>query len=299
MPENAGIPSERLWIVGERERVTLERPMVMGILNVTPDSFSDGGAYPDEGAAAAAAGAMYRAGARIIDIGGESTRPGAERVAAAEQVRRIGPVIRRIREDSGFDASRWLLSVDTTLAEVARAALDLGATIVNDVSAGTEDDEMLGVVASSRCGLILMHRLKPPGADSYSDQYAKAPVYDDVVTSVREYLEARLMAAAEAGVEPERVAIDPGLGFGKSVEQNLELIARTGELRTLNRPIVSGLSRKSFVGRAMGLAESLPSQRESGTIALTVLHRVCGASIFRVHDVGAAVAALSAIEAAR
>lgn len=300
MPERAGIPSERTWIVGDRGRVALHRPLVMGILNLTPDSFSDGGSYPDAGAAAEAALGMFRAGAAIVDVGGESTRPGAERISASEQIRRVVPAIERIAKDSGFGAG-WAISVDTTLGEVARAAMGAGATIINDVSAGSEDEGMLGLAGAAKAGLILMHRLAPPGRDRYSDQYAggAAPVYGDVVTSVREYLESRMIAAAEAGVELERVAIDPGLGFGKTVEQNLELIARTGELRMLNRPIVSGLSRKSFVGRAMGLAESSPAQRETGTVALTVLHRVCGASVFRVHDVGAAVTALNCVEAAR
>jgi dihydropteroate synthase len=299
MPDIAGIPREHAWIVGEDRAISLERPAVMGILNLTPDSFSDGGEYPDTGAAAEAGLAMLRSGARILDVGGESTRPGGVRVPADEQIRRIGAVIARIREDSQWSGG-WALSVDTTLAEVAQAALDLGATIVNDVSAGTEDAGMFALAARSRCGLVLMHRRAPPGADSYSDRYASAPDYGgDVVASVRDFLEGRLIACAEAGIELERVAIDPGLGFGKTVEQNLELIARTGELRTLHRPVVSALSRKSFVGRAMGLNESFPRERETGTVALTVLHRVCGASIFRVHDVPAAVAALNCVDAAQ
>jgi len=299
MPEIPRTSHERGWIIGDRAEVPLDRPVVMGILNLTPDSFSDGGAYPDAAAAADAAIGMFRAGARIVDVGGESTRPGAGRISGPEQIRRIAPTLRRITGDSGYSPS-WLVSVDTTLAEVARAAVDLGAAIINDVSAGTEDGAMLRLAASARTGLILMHRLAPPDRDRFSDQYERPPAYDDVVTTVREFLGERLAAAAEAGVAPECVAVDPGLGFGKSVEQNLELIARTGELRTLGRPIVSALSRKSFVGRAAGLGpDSAPGDRQAATVALTVLHRLCGASVFRVHDVPAAVQALSAVEAAR
>jgi dihydropteroate synthase len=294
-PEN---PLELVWNVGECAAIRLDRPAVMGILNVTPDSFSDGGRYPDPAAAAEAAIGMFQAGAAIVDVGGESTRPGAERVAADEQTRRVGPVLKKITLDPRFNPA-WVLSIDTTWAEVAGAAIDLGATVINDVSAGTEDEGMLALAGATKSGLMLMHRLAPPGSDRYSDRYETPPVYGDVVASVREYLAARMAAAVGAGVSIERIALDPGLGFGKTVEQNLALIARTTELATLGRPVVSALSRKSFVARASGLgSESTPDQREAGTLALTVVHRLRGASIFRVHDVAGAVRALAAVQAA-
>lgn len=268
----------------------------MAILNVTPDSFSDGGSYGDAGEAAGAGYRFADAGADIIDVGGESTRPGAERVGAGEQIRRVVPVVERLRAALPEHVA---ISVDTTLSAVARAALDAGADAVNDVSAGTEDEEMFALVASRCAGLVVMHRLRPPPEDRYSDRYDEPPRYGDVVREVAGFLRDRAARAEEAGVARESICVDPGLGFGKTVDQNLELIARTGEIAALGYPVLSGISRKSFVGRVSGLGDGSPARsRVSGSVALSVVHRVNGASVFRVHDVGAHVEALRAADAA-
>lgn len=293
-PENRELA--RFWRVGPKLQITLDRPRLLGILNVTPDSFSDGGLYIDPSDAVAAAAAMVEAGADIIDIGGESTRPGAGRIPAEEQIRRVVSVIRSIRAAAG-PLSATPISVDTTLAAVARAALDAGANAINDVSAGTEDPEILRLAAERSAGLILMHRLTTPDRDSYSDQYERPPQYGDVVAEVRSYLAARAAAAERAGVAREAIVIDPGLGFGKTVEQNLELVRRTGELASLGYPVLSAASRKSFTGRAMGLERSAPGERLLGSIAISVAHYLAGARLFRVHDVAEQRAALLAAAA--
>lgn len=286
MPEPA--PS---WRLGSK---AVSLPAVMGILNATPDSFSDGGSYATVEAAVAAARRMVGQGAAALDVGGESTRPGAERVSAAEQIARVVPVIEGIRA-AGLEIP---ITVDTTLSMVAEAGLRAGADGINDVSAGEEDAEMFTLAARAGCGLVLMHRLRPPGRDRYSDGYgADGPVYEEVVAHVREYLRARARAAEDAGVARAAIIIDPGLGFGKTVEQNLELIRRTGELAALGYPVMSGLSRKSFVGRVSLGRDSRPEERGPGTLALTVAHRLAGASIFRVHDVEPIVQVLRAVEA--
>jgi dihydropteroate synthase len=256
----------------------------MAVVNVTPDSFSDGGRYPTVSEAVTACAEFVAAGANMLDIGGESTRPGAERVAPVEQVERVVPVIEALRRDSRFDAIP--ISVDTTIASVARAALLAGADAVNDVS-GLADDgpAMLELLAASDCGYVLMHRLRPPEVDSYSDRYAEAPQYRDVVGSVKGALVAGLERLDLHGVARERVVLDPGLGFGKTVEQNLELIRRTDEIRRLGLPVLSGLSRKSFVGRWSLGRDSLPSERLQGTLDLSAEHIRCGATLLRVHDV--------------
>jgi dihydropteroate synthase len=253
----------------------------MAIINVTPDSFADGGKYPSVSDATSAIGRAVRAGADIIDIGGESTRPGAARVAAAEQIRRVTPVIEALRASG----STVPVSVDTTRAEVAMAALKAGADAVNDVSAGLEDPRLLDVVKEFGAGLVLMHRLRPPEGDSYSDRYAQAPTYGDVVRDVTTFLRDRAAAAMDHGIEHDRIVIDPGLGFGKTVEQNLELIRRTREVASLGFPVLSALSRKSFVGRHALGRDSTPDERLPGTLALSLEHLAAGASIFRVHDV--------------
>ncbi len=289
----------RAWRAGAAKSIVLDQPRILAILNVTPDSFSDGGTYATPEAVAEAAALALRDGADGLDVGGESTRPGARRVPAAEQIRRIVPAIRAIRSAVGPAPP---MSVDTTLAEVAAAALDTGADAINDVSAGTEDARMLDLAARRGAGVILMHRLAPPQQDSYSDRYATPPDYSaggGVVAVVRQFLADRAAAALAAGIAPEGIVLDPGLGFGKTVDQNLELIARTGELAALGYPILSGASRKSFVGRVSGLgAESSPLQRVHGSVALSVVHWSRGASIFRVHDVPAHAQALRAASAA-
>ncbi len=273
---------------------------MLGILNATPDSFSDGGLHLDPGLAAAAAARMIEQGAAMLDVGGESTRPGATRIPAAEQIRRVVPVIRAIRA-LGSNAASIGITIDTTLPEVARAALDAGADAINDVSAGREGDAaegqgaMLALAAKRGAGIVLMHRLVSPEHDSYSDRYATAPTYADVVASVRKELAERARAALDAGVDPRGIVLDPGLGFGKSVAQNLELIARSAELAVLGYPLLSAASRKSFVGRVSLGRDSDPSQRLAGSIAASLAHLERGVRLFRVHDVEEQARALRAM----
>lgn len=256
----------------------------MAIVNVTPDSFSDGGRFADVSGVVEACVGFVAAGAAMLDIGGESTRPGAARVLPAEQVDRVVPVIEAIRRDARFDETP--ISVDTTMASVASAALHAGADAVNDVSGLADDTEaMLDLLAAGDCGYVLMHRLRPPSEDSYSDRYAEPPGYSDVVREVRTALLTTLERLDVQGVARERIVLDPGLGFGKSVEQNLELIRRTGEIRRLGLPVLSGLSRKSFVGRVALGRDSDPSERLAGTLELSGEHVRAGATLLRVHDV--------------
>lgn len=262
-------------------RLTITRPLLMGIVNVTPDSFSDGGAYPSVDAARDAALRLVAEGADLLDVGGESTRPGAAPVPAQEQIRRVVPVIRAIR-DAGCQVP---ISVDTTRASVAAEAVRAGAVIVNDVSAATDDAEMLHVVAQAGAGMILMHRAARPSDDRYSDRYERPPIVGDVVAEVRAFLASRLAAAVAAGVARDRVALDPGLGFGKTVEQNLELIRRGDEVAALGRPVVSGISRKSFAGRVGLGRDSAPAERVWSSVGLAVAHALRGAHVHRVHDV--------------
>jgi dihydropteroate synthase len=286
----------RAWRLIEGRRIALDAPRIMGILNITPDSFSDGGEHASVEHALAGARAMVAAGTDTLDVGGESTRPGAARVSAHEQVRRVVPVIRAIRGEMDVP-----ISIDTTLSEVAGAAIDAGADAINDVSAGLEYEEMLGLAAETGAGLVLMHRRAAPGADVYSHEHASAPAYPGgVVACVREFLAERAARAIEAGVARESIVLDPGLGFGKSVGQNLELIARTGDLCSLGFPVLSGVSRKSFTAVAAGLPkETPPRERLNATLGLSLAHRAAGASIFRVHDVEAHARALRAFDAGR
>lgn len=270
----------RFWPIGPDRVLSLDPFSIMGVVNMTPDSFSDGGQFASAEEAADHAIGLVEQGATIIDVGGESTRPGAARVPAAEQIRRVAPVIARIRARSGV-----AISVDTTLAEVAEAALEAGADAVNDVSAGGEDARMFPLVARRGAGLVLMHRLLPPGEDSYSDQYQRAPEYGDVVRDVASYLLSRAEMAMAAGVARESIAVDPGLGFGKSVAQNFELLARTSELAALGFPVLVGASRKSFLGAVSGRSD--PEQRIVGSVVAAVAAYGGGARIVRAHDVGA------------
>ena len=211
------------WRLAHGSALDLSRPAVMGILNITPDSFADGGKYTTTHAAVAAAQAMVHEGAVILDIGGESTRPGSQRIDAQEQIARVLPVVHAIRAARG-PVSTIALSIDTTLAPVALAALDAGANAINDVSGGTEDPHLLSAVAAANAGLILMHRLVAPTLDQYSDQYASPPTYTDVVeTVINAFASTLLPAAAAAGITPSQLIVDPGLGFGKSVNDNLNL----------------------------------------------------------------------------
>lgn len=274
------------------------RAQVLAIINLTPDSFSDGGAYPTVDAVVQAAARAIDDGASGLDVGGESTRPGSRPVSVQEQIRRTAPAIAAIRRTLG-DA--FLISIDTTQSTVAAAALREGADAVNDISAGRDDPDMLPLVAEHRAGIILMHRLAQPERDAYSTQYpaVSAPAYPGgVVAHVRSFLAERVSLARNAGIPPERIVIDPGLGFGKTVEQNLALIAATTELTALGPALLSGLSRKSFVGHVSGVpADRPPKDRLPGTLAMSVLHFMHGARLFRVHDVRPHVEALAAATA--
>lgn len=274
------------WRLSAQNALSLDAPRIMGILNVTPDSFADGGKHGDVDLACDAAAAMVLAGADVLDIGGESTRPGASPVDEDEQVRRVVPVIARLRREQG-PAARVPISVDTTRARVAEAALDAGADAINDQSAGLDDPAMLRLCARRGAGIVLMHRRSLPARDAYSDQYAPGdrPAYADVVHTVAAFLHERSTAAQEAGIAPEAIVVDPGLGFGKTVEQNLQLITRTDLLISLGFPVLSALSRKSFVGRVSLQRDSLPSERLAGTLACSLQHLAAGARLFRVHDV--------------
>jgi len=255
------------------------RAVVVGVLNVTPDSFSDGGDFYDPAAAVAQALCMVAEGADIIDVGAESTRPGSERVSAADQIRRIEPVL---PEAAKLDVT---VSIDTTLAEVARFALDAGAEMVNDVSAGRDDGELLPLAGRRGAPVVLMHMLGAPKTMQAD------PSYDDVVAEVRDFLAERLAAAEDAGVPRERCIVDPGIGFGKRLEHNLALLAGVGVLGELGAAVMVGPSRKRFIGELTGQGD--PQQRLGGTIAACLLARANGATIFRVHDVGETVQALA------
>lgn len=252
----------------------------MGVVNVTPDSFSDGGVNLRAEDAIASARRMVAEGAAIVDVGGESTRPGAAPVAPAEQIRRVVPAI----EGLVAAGTRAQLSIDTTSAVVAEAAVAAGASYVNDVSAFRADPDLAGLVADRGLDCCLSHMRGDPRT------MQSEAVYDDVVADVKAFLEERLAAATAAGVAEERVMLDPGIGFAKTLEHNLELLRRLDELVALGRPLVIGTSRKSFLGRLTGKAAD---DRLPGTIATNVLALERGASVFRVHDVGPVADALA------
>jgi dihydropteroate synthase len=254
--------------------------LIMGVVNVTPDSFSDGGLFLDADAAVEHGLRLTAEGADILDIGGESTRPGADPVGEDEELRRVVPVIERL-----VRSGQARLSIDTTKAAVARAALAAGASLVNDVSALRFDPAMAGLVAETGAGCCLMHMLGEPRT------MQEDPRYGDVVSDVKSFLEERLAFAVAEGVDEERVWLDPGIGFGKTVAHNLELLRRLGEIVAIGRPVVVGTSRKSFLGK---LAGGRPEgERLPGTIATNVLALERGASVFRVHDVAPVVDALA------
>ncbi len=260
-------------------------PRILGVLNVTPDSFSDGGRYLDPGAALDRALEMAAEGADAIDVGGESTRPGAEPVPLEVELRRVLPVVERLAP-----ALDLPLFVDTTKAGVAERALAAGATGVNDVSAGRADARMLEVIASAQADCVLMHMRGTP-----RDMQA-SPAYGDPVTEILEHLRERAAAAWNAGVDPSRIIIDPGIGFGKALEHNLALLARAAELRSLGLPLLYGVSRKSFIGHITGAqdpadwrgerARGAPAGRIGGTAAANAFAVAGGAEWLRVHDVG-------------
>ena len=247
---------------------------VMGVVNVTPDSFSDGGVFDDDLAAIAHARRLIAEGAEIVDVGGESTRPGAEPVPAAAELERVLPVVEGVA-GLGLPAQ---ISIDTMKVEVAEKALEAGASYVNDVTAFRHEPEMAGLVADRGVDCCLMHMLGEPR--TMQDD----PRYDDVVDDVKAFLEDRMAFAVKAGVREERIQLDPGIGFGKTLEHNLELLRRLDELVALGRPIVVGTSRKSFLGRLTGRDVT---ERVYATVATNVIAFERGARVFRVHDVAA------------
>jgi dihydropteroate synthase len=251
--------------------------VLMGVVNVTPDSFSDGGLYLDPEAAVAHGLALADEGAAILDIGGESTRPGALPVPVQEELRRVLPVL------EGLAGAGVRLSIDTSKAAVAGAAIEAGATVVNDVTALRGDASMASVVAGAGVDCCLMHMLGEPR--TMQDD----PRYDDVVDEVKAFLEERLRFAVSEGIPEERIMLDPGIGFGKTIEHNLELLRRLDELVAIGRPIVIGTSRKSFLGRITGRAAG---ERLAGTIATNVLAYLRGARVFRIHEVAPVADAL-------
>jgi dihydropteroate synthase len=273
-----------IWRCRERSFDLEARTLVMGVVNVTPDSFSDGGRYLDPDAAVAHARSLIAAGASLIDLGAESTRPGADAVPPAEQLARLLPVITRLASET-----EACLSVDTASAEVAERALAAGAHVVNDVTA-LADPAMARVVAAAEAGLVLMHMRGTPRT------MQQDPRYDDAAREVAAWLGARLGHARREGIHPERIALDPGIGFGKSARHNFELIARLSEIAALGRPVVIGVSRKSFLGSALGLPVD---QRLEGGLAATAVAVFLGARIVRTHDVAATGRAVRIAEALR
>ena len=266
----------------------------MGIVNVTPDSFSDGGLFLDPGCAVEHARALVEEGADLLDLGGESTRPGARAVSAAEELERVGPVLERLLDPGGEHATGGStaigvpVSIDTSKVAVAEVALDAGAEIVNDVTAFRVEPQLAALCAERGCEVVLMHMLGTPRTMQQN------PVYEDVVDDVKGFLAERIEFATGEGVAEERIWVDPGIGFGKTVEHNLELLRRLGELEDLGRPILVGPSRKSFIGRITGRQVD---ERVGGTIAASVMALVGGAEVLRVHDVAPLREALEVAEA--
>jgi len=260
-----------VWQTRRRTLDLSHRGAIMGVLNVTPDSFSDGGSFVDPDVACAQALKLAAEGADIIDVGGESTRPGAEPVAADVELARVLPVIERLRTQSDI-----LISIDTWKASVAAAAIKAGADIVNDVTGLTGDAAMAAVARDSGAGVVLMHMRGTPQTMQLD------PHYDDVVAEVREFLRQQFDAAVASGIEPARMALDPGIGFGKTAEHNHQLLRHCDAFALADRPVLIGVSRKSFLGRAVGSSD--PADRFWPGVALTSFCRERGARIFRVHE---------------
>ena len=276
-----------IWKLRNRSVHLSRSGLIMGVLNVTPDSFSDGGEFLDEEAAFRHAARMAAEGAAILDVGGESARPGSEPVTLDEELRRVIPVVKRIR-------ARFpdlLVSIDTYKAETARQALAAGADIINDISALGADPEMINVLKNSDAGVILMHMRGTPKTMQID------PRYDDVVSEVFEFLRRRRDDLVLHGVDRARIAIDPGYGFGKRVQDNVELVRQLGRFAELGQPIVVGISRKSVIAYLLGDPKLQSKDRMWPTVALTSLLREKGAHIFRVHDVRPNLEALRMTEA--
>ncbi|HZR78763.1 MAG TPA: dihydropteroate synthase [Chthoniobacterales bacterium] len=274
----------RLWKIGERVVDLSNRGLIMGVLNVTPDSFSDGGDCLESDVAIERGIQMLNEGADIIDVGGESTRPGAEPVPTKEELKRVIPVIEKLSRQIDV-----LISIDSSKAEVAKAALDCGASIINDVTAGCGDPEMLPLAATRKAALVLMHMKGEPRT------MQKNPQYRDVVAEVGDFFRQQYARALECGVDPMMLAFDPGIGFGKTPEHNLSLLKNLEQLRVEGRPIVVGVSRKSFLGKMVASNEM--KDRLAPTIAMSSMLRERGADVLRVHDVKENVAALRITEA--
>jgi dihydropteroate synthase len=272
-----------LWQTRTRTFDLTCRALIMGVLNVTTDSFSDGGQFIDVDKAVAHAHALAADGAVIVDVGGESTRPGAEPVPEAEELRRVLPVIQRLANDP-----RFVLSIDTMKPAVARAAIEAGAEIINDVT-GLRDPAMREVVRATGAGAIAMHMQGSP------PDMQRAPHYDDVVAEIMIFFRQTFSACLACGIDPMRLAFDPGIGFGKTVEHNLALLRNLDAMRVEGRPLVLGVSRKSFLGKLIG--SDAPADRAWPTVALTSYGRVRGANIFRVHEARSNYEALRMTEA--
>ncbi len=274
---------EYILQVNGKEFTLGPKTWIMGVLNITPDSFSDGGQYLDKDKAIEQGLRLIEEGSDIIDIGGESTRPGSDPIPAEEEIRRIIPVIQALREKT-----KALISVDTTKSEVARAALDAGADIINDISSLRFDSGMAPLAAERDVPVILMHMKGMPKTMQVD------PYYEDVLLEVKSFLEKRIHEAQAAGIRRERIIIDPGIGFGKRLEDNLALINKLHVLGELDRPILIGTSRKSFIGNILDLP---PQERLEGSIASSILSMAHGAHILRVHDVAAIKRAVLVAEA--
>lgn len=271
----ARVSEAGLRLLAAHDNATREvgSPLLMGVVNVTPDSFSDGGAFRDPARAVEHGLALVSQGADLLDIGGESTRPGAPQIGLAEELARVLPVVRTLARRTSVP-----LSIDTRKAAVARAALEAGATIVNDVSALTHDKGMLDVLRTSSASVVLMHMQGTPATMQI------APSYSDPVREVLAFLRARVAACLQEGIEPARITIDPGIGFGKRLEDNLALLRAIPELRSLGLPVLIGVSRKAFLGALSG--ETCPAERLHESAAAVASAALLGAEILRVHDVG-------------
>jgi dihydropteroate synthase len=279
----SSVMRERQWKIGARILNLSRRGLIMGVLNVTPDSFSDGGKFFTLDSAVEHGLRMVGQGADIIDIGGESTRPGSDTVHVEEELRRVIPVIEKLR--AKVDTP---ISIDTLKAQVARAAIKAGASIVNDVTGGRGDPEMMPLVAESKSALVIMHMQGNPRTMQLNPQYA------NVVLEVADFFRQQYTRAIECGIDPMAIALDPGIGFGKTPEHNLELLANLERLRVDDRPLAVGVSRKSFLARLIGSSDM--KDRLDCTVALSALLRARGADVFRVHDVKENVNALRVSE---
>jgi dihydropteroate synthase len=275
---------ERIWKIGKRVFDVSRHGLIMGVLNVTPDSFSDGGEFLTADKATERGLQMAAEGAHIIDVGGESTHPGSEPVTVAQELLRVIPVIENLRRKLDVP-----ISIDTSKTEVARAAIEAGASIVNDVTGGQGDEQMLPIVAETKSAFILMHMQGTPRTMQIQ------PRYTDVVAEISEFFRQQYALAIGLNIDPMAIAFDPGIGFGKTLEHNIELLAQLERLRPHDRALVVGVSRKSFLGKLIGSRQI--SDRLTPGLALTSLLRARGADVFRVHDVRENVYALRVTEA--